>query len=106
MGERHAARVSLRRPFKAIYRPQQHTDSFGFDNRRPVVKRSRNQRAEKFFFRFSRNCALYPANPTQQRGGRVVTNARRDAMDADALRDERCRRGRRSRVVLAPQGWR
>ena len=35
---------------------------------------------QRFLFRFFRNCALYPANPTQQRGVRVVTNARRDAM--------------------------
>jgi hypothetical protein len=36
----------------------------------------------------------------------IVTNARWDAVDAKATTDERGRRGRRSRVVLAPRCWR
>src|SRR5258708_18464117 len=37
---------------------------------------------------------------------RNVINAGRDAVDAGGACDERCRRGRRSRVVLTPRSWR
>jgi hypothetical protein len=40
-----------------------------------------------------------------KRGGRVVTNAGRDAMDAHMPTDEWHGGGRRRRVVLAPLGW-
>src|SRR5882724_11238218 len=36
----------------------------------------------------------------------IVTDARRDAVDADGARDEGARCGRRSRVVLTPRCWR
>ena len=36
----------------------------------------------------------------------IVTDVRRDAVDADALADERRDGGRRSRVVLTPRRWR
>ena len=51
---------------------------------------------------------VYPAVPRSIRGAlrdRHECRAR-DAMDALTLPDERCRCGRRSRVVLAPLGWR
>ena len=35
----------------------------------------------------------------------IVTNAARDAMDADGATDESAERGRRSRVVLMPRRW-
>jgi hypothetical protein len=49
---------------------------------------------------------IFPPSCPGKRGVRVVTNAGRDAVDADATRDERRNRGRRSRVVLAPRRWR
>ena len=36
----------------------------------------------------------------------IVTNAGRDAVDADSAFDEWRERGRRSRVVLTPRRWR
>jgi len=37
---------------------------------------------------------------------RNVTNAGRDAVDADSAGDDSARGGRRSRVVLTPRCWR
>src|SRR5579871_4517210 len=60
--------------------------------------------AKIFFFRFSEFCALLSPFHSDCRGAlRVVTNAERNAVDADVLSDERHRGGRRNRVVLAPQ---
>jgi len=36
---------------------------------------------------------------------RNVTNAGRDAVDADGAPDESAKRGRQNRVVLAPRRW-
>ena len=36
----------------------------------------------------------------------IVTDVRRDAVDADGASDEGARGGRRSRVVLTPRRWR
>jgi hypothetical protein len=44
-------------------------------------------------------------SPTEGRLA-IVTNARWDAVDAEAATDERGGCGRRSRVVLAPRCWR
>jgi hypothetical protein len=61
------------------------------------------------YFSFSEmEIGLY-AKPSRldKRDVRVVTNVRRDAMDAGCARDDvRLLRGRRSRVVLTPLGWR
>ena len=49
---------------------------------------------------------VHPRRPAlNKRGVRVVTNVRRDAMDANALSDVQCASGRPSRVVLTPLGW-
>ena len=42
----------------------------------------------------------------QERRIAIVTNARRDVMDARGAQDEGARRVRRSRVVLTPRCWR
>jgi hypothetical protein len=46
-----------------------------------------------------------PSRPTEGRLA-IVTDAGRDAMDADGADNERRRGGRRSRVVLTPRRWR
>jgi len=47
------------------------------------------------------------AVPSRQEGRiAIVTNARRDVMDARGAQDEGARRVRRSRVVLTPRCWR
>ena len=46
-----------------------------------------------------------PSTPLEGRIA-IVTNAGLDAMDAGSAFDERRSCGRRSRVVLTPQGWR
>src|SRR4030095_3547370 len=47
------------------------------------------------------------AAPSRQEGRiAIVTNARRDVMDARGAQDEGARRVRRSRVVLTPRCWR
>ena len=51
------------------------------------------------------NSELAPSRPLQGRIA-IVTNAGRDAMDADGAADERHCGGRRSRVVLTPRCWR
>jgi hypothetical protein len=61
--------------------------------------------AKIFFFRFSEFCALLSPFHSDCRGAlRVVTNAERNAVDADLLSDERHRGGRRNRVVLPKAG--
>src|SRR5580700_1348495 len=45
------------------------------------------------------------ARPTEGRLA-IVTDAGRDAVDADGASDEGARGGRRSRVVLTPRRWR
>jgi len=63
----------------------------------------------KKIFRFSRRANhLYELAPSRPLEGRlaIVTNAGRDAVDADATQDERREGGRRSRVVLMPRRWR
>ena len=62
---------------------------------------------QHFSFVFSEVMPSSAPSRLKKRGvSRTSRYARRDAVDADVSRDERCRRGRRSRVVLAPQGWR
>ena len=62
----------------------------------------------KFIFRFSENCAYLCASRSLRRGASANRHERwgRDAMDARCARDERCRCGRRNRVVLTPRRWR
>jgi len=48
---------------------------------------------------------LCPRPASMKRGERVVTIAKRDAMDARVPSDERHKRVRQKRVVLAPLGW-
>jgi hypothetical protein len=50
--------------------------------------------------------SLIRAIPSHRGALRNVINAGRDAVDAAGACDERCRRGRRSRVVLTPRCWR
>jgi hypothetical protein len=58
---------------------------------------------EKYSASVFRNTVVLLARPaSMKRGERVVTIVRRDAMDADATRDERGGRGRQRRVGLAP----
>jgi hypothetical protein len=54
-------------------------------------------------FRLFGICDFIPAFRSGKRGVRVVTNVERNAVDAEALIDERRFCGRRNRVVLAPQ---
>jgi len=61
---------------------------------------------ENFTFRKSKIMHIFWPTRLDMWGVRVVTNARRAAMDANALSDVRCVSGRPSRVVLAPLGWR
>jgi hypothetical protein len=50
---------------------------------------------------------FFSARLTRQEGRvAIVTNARWDAVDAEAATDERGRCGRRNRVVLTPRCWR
>jgi len=48
---------------------------------------------------------LTPSRPTEGRLA-IVTDAGRDAVDADGAKDESTWGGRRSRVVLTPRRWR
>ena len=63
--------------------------------------------AKNFSFRASPKSVAYPS-PSCLPEGRfaIVTDVRRDAVDADALADEERDGGRRSRVVLTPRRWR
>jgi hypothetical protein len=56
-----------------------------------------------FFFRFTEICDLVPSSRLYGRGrfGQSSPNVRRGAMDVGVSPDERCRHGRRRRVVLA-----
>ena len=62
---------------------------------------------EKFNFRFSEKRVLTPASRSLRRGASANRHERwgRDAMDAEAVRDERGRCGRRNRVVLISRRW-
>jgi hypothetical protein len=59
-----------------------------------------------FLFRFSEKCDCLRIVPLPQEG-RTRRHERwvRDAMDAFGSQDERCRCGRRNRVVLIPRRW-
>jgi hypothetical protein len=63
----------------------------------------------KKYFRFTETkillCSLHPA-PIEEGRSRTSRTRGGDAVDADALTDERRNRGRRSRVVPTPRRWR
>src|SRR5450755_3168463 len=63
--------------------------------------------AEKIFWFSEDPNQIYIHRVLSHRGAlRNVTNAGRDAVDADGAKDEGAGRGRRSRVVLTPRRWR
>src|SRR5262249_45215256 len=75
-----------------------------FASRFKPIGHSRDARKNNYLSSF-RNSCFRPPVPRRQKGRiAIVTNVARNAVDADALTDERRDRGRRSRVVLAPQG--
>jgi hypothetical protein len=61
------------------------------------------------YFRFTETqtmlCSLHPA-PTEEGRSRTSRTRGGDAVAADALTDERSKRGRRNRVVPTPRRWR
>src|SRR5450631_4087156 len=62
---------------------------------------------KKIPFRAYPKSNLYPSSSRPFGGAlRNVTDAGRDAVDADGAKDEGAGRGRRSRVVLTPRRWR
>ena len=63
--------------------------------------------AKNFSFRASPKSVAYPT-PSRLPEGRfaIVTDVRRDAVDASGASDEGTNCGRRSRVVLTPRRWR
>jgi hypothetical protein len=62
---------------------------------------------KNFFFHFSEICAYLRASRSLRRGASANRHERwgRDAMDAEAVQDERGRCGRRNRVVLISRRW-
>ena len=72
----------------------------------PVGQKTVQPRLQKYscFVPTQITSLITPSRPTEGRFA-VVTNAGRDAVDADSAIDERHEGGRRSRVVLTPRRW-